>query len=59
MLKFSDIWTKNDFFEVIQKKRGYSRNVNIYGDMDKKLIFESDLITTSFMYLEMLKFWDI
>ena len=33
---FLDIWIKNDFVKMISRKCAYPRNVDIYGDMDKK-----------------------
>ena len=34
-MTFWEIWSKNDFFNVISKKRPFSRNVDIFGYMDK------------------------
>ena len=40
MLKFKDIMTKNNFFKIISRKRPFSRNVDIFGHIDKKLFFK-------------------
>ena len=62
ILIFTDLWTKNKFSKLSQK-HALPRNVDIYGDMDRKRFFQNDLknrvIPKKVIFVEILIFTDL